>query len=415
MLGAIQLIHGEQLLWFAAGAVLLYLALHALLYWWIARRLRPRCGFAAYLVAAVPFVAMTCAFVFQQRSMMPHHDAPVLASAAEFRALTQGLKEPAHFSLGRVAFYRGKMYVGTNLGLAVVEDARVTGIWRFQKTYSVVSGPWVDEHDDLLWVRDDATQEYVHFDGTSWTRVSSPNLNGRLPPISGLDFADLIGNSRGFWLNAGSTAWLWDNRSQSWQVQPSSKKASFEDGLLTILPIREPSLELRRRESLPFLIKQGEDFKSDYLSRSSGAEIPLDATQPFFADSVAMSDSEALFCTNDGRVLLFRAERLSRVQTPSVCETVESGTGNRLFVSLRGLGVFEVRSGILTKRADSPYTSGAGEYWAHFAVEDSEIAFAIAAKPVVKPHTPDTETEFTTNAPSRLWWIRNGVARVVEF
>jgi len=94
--------------------------------------------------------------------------------AREVRSLIQQIPNYTSFSYSGSPFFKGKLYVTTNIGLLEFEHGRMSKVYRVQKQYSVVSGPWIDRADELLWVVDDQTHELLSFDGTSWRRVLMP-------------------------------------------------------------------------------------------------------------------------------------------------------------------------------------------------------------------------------------------------
>ena len=179
-------------------------------------------------------------------------DTGSLLPASEVASLIHQLPSYARFSYSGLNFFGGKLYVGTNIGLLLIEGDHVTQLRRFHTTDSVVSGPWVDVADHLLWVMDDHTEEFLSFDGATWKRVPRPTpQKGYYSRGDVLEGVRPLGNTHGFWLAAAGSVWRWDNAKDEWELLPTETEPQTadyrrEDVVIGVLPVGEKVLLLKR-------------------------------------------------------------------------------------------------------------------------------------------------------------------------
>lgn len=282
--------HGEQLLiWFLAIAAVVIGTL-SMISWWLVKRLKSRMGRGAYGLGALPFLALIGAIAVLMWAEAPNKGAPEVLPGSEFERLVKELPSYAPLGYSGLAYFQGKLYVSTNLGLLELEGARIARIYRVQDKYSVVSGPWVDRKNQLLWLQDDQTHELLNYDGRQWRRLSMPAPSkGYYSRGDVLEGARILGNDHGFWMVAAGSAWQWRHDSASWASEPSPSRV-FEvermDEVIGVLPVDGKVMFLMRHESLDFLISESEDFKSDTVRIFDGQwrDLPAPSGLRFFAE-----------------------------------------------------------------------------------------------------------------------------------
>jgi hypothetical protein len=415
-------LHGEQLIPIFLGVLILVVGILSFCSWIIIRRLKPRIGRRAYLVAISPFALIAIAILAEMWREAPNEGQPSVVPVARLSALIKGLPADAHFSLSGLAFFHGKLYVGTNLGLVEVTNGAPSQLYRFQSSDAVISGPWLDRADRLLWAVDDHTGELLRFDGNAWSRMPKPTpAKGYYSRGDVLEGVRPIGNDKGFWMATGGTAWTWDAVSLKWvQVGgyvPDPKNYKVNE-VIGVLPIGQTPLLLVRHESLSFLIGPDEDFSSDELvvaPNPTGPAVPR-AGKPFFADTWAIDQDSGYICTRDHVLLKVTKEQIAPFDAPGPCETVASGEDQSVLASIKGKGIFRYAQGQWTLLAESPYASGAGDYWTYLAAEPGQIALALNGKPVVDhERTSGSDMRFKQNAPTNLWVSTQGKLNPVQF
>jgi hypothetical protein len=378
--------------------------------------LQKRIGKRAYWPVPLPLILFIGIGWATDRAEQPGNFPPELEPASKLSGLIRGLPDYASFGYSGVASYKGKLYVSTNLGLLVVEGAQVSGLYRVQRTYSVVSGPWSDPANNLLWILDDQTGQFLNFDGTTWHRVNTPKPeHGYLSRGDALEGPKPIGNGSGFWMEYGGRVWQWNSTKDSWtnELQPSPPSTS--SGLsqaIGVLPIGQKLLFIERRELLPFLLRGDQDFNSDIIVDGDSREIPNNSGTKFLAEDWAVVD-DAYVCTKSGAVLRVTGKEIAKLDSPGKCETVSTTASRTPLVSFHTKGIYEYK-GSWVARAPHPYPSGDGDYWTYLGENDSQIAVAITAKPVTDTkHSSGTDMKFIRNAPTQLWLYQNSQFRLI--
>lgn len=355
--------HGEGLVFSHLATVgLLTLGLIGLAHWFV-RKARRRMGNTAYWFAPLPFVLILVVVLLHSRATAQNEGAPTILPSSELAALIKALPDYAPFGYSGLAFYRGKLYVGTNLGLLEIQEGRVVRIFRVQGNYSVVSGPWLDRADQLLWMMDDQTNQSLSFDGTVWHRMDLPK-----PPKGSYSRGDVLegvkptSNAKGFWVEAGATVWRWDSTKNGWVLEnlpPSHRGPKDEDVVIAVLPIGSKLLFIVRHESLSFLTKEGQDFSSDTIVTGDGdwRSVPSAAGLKFFAKDWVVTDDSGYVCTRNYVVLKITTLAITKLETPGKCETLATTESGTLLAGFQGKGVYGYTSGWHLLAA-YPYPSG---------------------------------------------------------
>jgi len=135
---------------------------------WLVWAFKRRVGNHAYWLAPIPFFAALLVWFALFRAQAPNNRPPTFLPAVKLTGLIIALPDYTSFGYSGIGFYKGNLYVSTNVGLVEISGERVNGVYRFQKSDSVVSGPWLDTSDQLLWALDDHTNQLLNFDGSVW-------------------------------------------------------------------------------------------------------------------------------------------------------------------------------------------------------------------------------------------------------
>lgn len=382
---------------------------------------KPKIGRIAYLLGVIPFVLAGIALFAEFQRERPNEGPPKVVSAAKMSELITRLAQSAHFSLSGVSFFDSELYVGTNLGLVEISDGKPARLYQFQSSDSVVSGPWLDRANHLLWATDDHTNELMRFDGNKWTRMPEPvPAKGYYSRGDVLEGLRTIGNSEGFWLAAAGTAWRWDSSALRWQPITLAQPADYSSvaDVIGVLPIGETALLIVRHELLPFLPRKNEDFSSDELVGSgnpAAAPLPRDGGA-FLADTWTVSEDAGYICTKARNLIRVTKEHIAPLDAPGACEAVTTDDNLNLLVSIRSKGIFRYAQGQWTHIAESPYPTGLGDYWTYLSASSGQLALAIDAQPVVVPqYSGGMDMHFVQNAPTSLWVLKDGKFSLVEF
>jgi hypothetical protein len=403
MLG-LAFFHGEQIfrvlfLILLGGMVLLTMVSTLLV-----RFLKGSVGNRAYWFAPLPFVVAAGSLYFWYWTQQSTSGPPdVLVGADAVRFIKSKIGGGSDFGYWGLAFFKGKLYVSTNLGLLEIESGNISKLYRFQRRYSVVSGPWLDAADKLLWVEDEQAAGLASFDGEKWTRVPMPS---GLSPSPG-SLPQFTGNADGFWAVVAGSVWRWDSARAAWGSENIPKPPSPGEGVIGVMPLGRQLLFIERHELLPFLVRKNEEFKSDTVVVWDGSwrEVRSEPGLRFMANSSAATYDAGYICTTNDDILRVTTEQIVKLDTPGECEALGSVSG-KLVAGFRRKGIYQYQGDKWYLRAAHPYPSGEGEYWAHLAADGAQLSYAITGKPVVdRTASGGRDMKFTRTAPRALWML----------
>jgi hypothetical protein len=367
---------------------------------WLVKRFRARLGRRVYLLPLGVIAVFAGALYLPSWLDRPNSGPPQVIPGTNVQALIDGFPENPHFGYAGLGYFKSKLYVATNVGLAEIENGEVVRLFRFQKKYSVVSGPWIDRVNQILWVLDEQTFELLSFDGNKWKRLPMPHpQKGYFTRGEALEGVRAVSGHADFAFTAGESAWRWVAQNGTWAAlsAPPAETGGYS-AIVGILPMGS-NIFLVRHESLPFLFKDRQNFQSDtaVISNGSWSEIPNHTGLHFFADEWAVAGDFGYICTQRGELLRVSVDEISLVHGLGQCESLTVTDAGNLLVSFRKLGIYELASN-WEQRAAPPYPSGAGDYWTHIAAHGDEIAYSIEGKPA----------GITSKAPTHLWLIKDG-------
>jgi hypothetical protein len=407
---------GEQMIPMLIAFLGLSFLVLALLSWALIHLLRPRIGNKAYLLATLPFVlAVTVVFAEYEREK-PNSGPPKVLPPEKVAHLMDSLPKDAPFALSGLSYFDGDLFASSNVGMFQIHDGKLSKLYQFQSSDSVVSGPWLDNANHLLWAIDDHTGELLRFDGNRWQRIKKPEPSkGYYSRGDILEGVRPVGNDTGFWLATAGSAWKWNPESARWQIISHDlappKDFHTVNEIVGVLPVGPKAFLIIRHQPLSFLVHPDEDFAPDEIVEAADSSKVLRGDgEPFLADTWAAARDAAYICTKKHTLIRVTTQEVSSVKTPGSCETVSSDHEMNLLISIKTKGIFKYsRDNSWTLIAPSPYQSGDGEYWSHIAESKGQLAFAIEAQPVADhEHSAGRDMKFVQNAPNALWVSKDG-------
>jgi hypothetical protein len=336
--------------------------------------------------------------------------APDVLPASAVGSLIRQIPDYTSFGYSGLTFFEEKLYVTTNIGLLEIEHGRISKVYRVQKQHSVVSGPWLDAADRLLWLVDDQTHEFLTLDGANWRRVPMPwPEKGYYSRGEVFEGVKAVGNAHGFWIVAAGNVWHWDAASRRWRREPSPPTTAADD-IIGVLPVEGKLLFLVRHQRWGrLLVRPGAEVKSDSISLLDGnwREIPNSGSR-FLAEQWVVTEGAGYIRSDDGSLLRVTTKGITKLEAPGECETLTTSSTGTLLASIHRKGIYEY-AGEWKLRASSPYTSGSGDYWGYLAENAGELAYAVTAKRVIdKEHSSGMNLKWIRNAPTTLWFAATG-------
>lgn len=414
----------EQLLALVGIALVGFLLIVGLVSWWLVRRFWPKSGRKALFLIPAPFLLLALLFYAEYLHGRPVTGPPHEVALSKIPKKIRSLPNYASFGYAGIAYFDHKLYATTNLGLFEFVKGKLQRVFCPQKQYCVVSGPWIDPADHLLWIMDEQTNEFLNFDGQRWTRVPMPQPEkGYYSRGDVMEGARIVGTPLGFWLASGGSMWRWNPAGKSWTflagVKPDYSRVDYIHELAGVLALGNDAFGILRHEPLSFLSHEDEDnFQSDRIGKFDGSwhEIPNAEGLRFEAVSSVVEDETGLICTKNGRVVKVTRQKVEEIPAPGVCEVVATGSGGRMLGSFKSKGLFSYSNGSWAKVLEALYASGAGEYRAGIAEDGNELAYDIDASPVIdKSGSEGDKVTFTRNAPTKLWIVVNGRANEITY
>lgn len=369
-----------------------------------------------------PWVAV-CGFVLLVGSSVPTATdslqgeasfSPTTLPASAIQGVIGALPPEASFDISGLAYFNGKLFATSNIGLIELEGGSPSRLIRFHPQFSVVSGPWVDSASGMLWIRDDQTFELIRYDGTDWRRSRMPRPEkGTYSRGDVLANAPLVPHAGTMWMLAGGSLWRGASEPPQWQLfslpqpQLTGDRADEPLGMLSI--DGAPGL-IVRNESLAFLVRDGQDFNSDTVLRYEDGWKPISSPKDykFLTERWTSASGAGYICTRTGDLLQVRTAGVRRLDAPGRCETVTTSSDGKLLTSLRRTGVYEFQDSWIM-RSKHPHTAG-GDYWTYLAGKPDEVAIVVRPRPVIDPSikidAPSVDIRFIRNAQPGFWLIR---------
>ena len=406
---------GEQIIPVLLVFLGLSLLVLSLLSWALVHFFRPRIGNKAYLLAALPFLLAATVVFGEYEREKPNSGPPKVLLPEKAAYLMDSMPKDALFALSGLSYFDGDLFASSNVGMFQIHDGKISKLYQFQSSDSVVSGPWLDSANHLLWAIDDHTGELLRFDGSRWQRMKKPEPSkGYYSRGDVLEGIRPVGNTTGFWLAAAGSAWKWSPELAKWQIisndlaQPKDFHTVNE--IYGVFPIGPTAFLIIRHQPLSFLVHPDEDFASDEIVEANSSRVIRRDDEPFLADTWAVTQDAGYICTKKHTLIRVTTQEVSPVKTPGSCETVSSDHEMNLLVSIKTKGIFKYsQDDTWTLLAPSPYPSGDGEYWSFIADSNGQLAFAMEAQPVVdQEHSAGRDMKFIQNAPTALWVAKEG-------
>src|SRR6266404_4035845 len=297
-----------------------------------------------------------------------------LLSANQILPTIRRLPKDVPFSLSGMAFFKGKLYVSSNVGLLVVSGAKPEGLYSWIKRDDVIEGPWLDIANDTLWIQHAHDDSLYRFDGSAWHRVELP-----VPP-NGFTRGDVLTGFLGistptaFWLVGGGHVWRFQREGESW-VPEAEPPAPEYSAIRAIAPLSS---------SMLYVVREGTEVTPPskyavYDRENNWAREGLSEKMDF--GGVVPSTEGVYVRATDGTLFLIRPGNVEIVETPGRCEAIAQTSKGKLLASFVDRGIFVHEDGKWNLRAPYPYGKQEGEHWAYLAESNGQIAYATDSVP----------------------------------
>src|SRR5436190_6462689 len=113
-------------------------------------------------------------------------------------------------SIDSLAYYGGKLYVGSNKGLLEITNASLSKIYRWDKTGSAVTRPFHDAANGYLWVELDDEAKLAYYDGKTWRKTALPKpTHGYITRFDASESYRWVSGSNSIYYQGGGRGWAW--------------------------------------------------------------------------------------------------------------------------------------------------------------------------------------------------------------
>lgn len=277
------------------------------------------------------------------------------------------------FGYSGLAYFKGRLYASSNIGLLEFRDRKLVALYQWQKHDPVVEGPWGDPAHDSLWIQHANTGTLTRLDGRGWHNVPLP-----VPERGYYTRGDVLAGFRGigspqrFWLIDGGYVWRWGANSGDWTSEPAPPAPRFSK-TVGVAPLPAGLLYIVREgvavlPPAPFAVYTWSgDWKRLTLGTFS------------FAQVVTIGDA-VYVRTEEGDLLHVSPLSMEEVETPGLCKAIAMTSDGRLLASFYNKGIF-VFDKTWVRLFASPYPSGEDKYLAYLAEYEGQVAYATKSVP----------------------------------
>jgi hypothetical protein len=333
-------------------------------------------------------------------------EKPIVNAAGEIHKLIKALPSYAPFSVTGIAFYKGHLFAGSNIGLIDLKGAVPSAVYRWNPGDAVIEGPWADEVSGSLWIQRDHDGALLRMDQAGWHLVTLPD-----PPNGYFSRGDVlagfrgVSDSSGFRLVGGGFVWRREDTG-GWTLEPSPPlpKYSALEGVAFSGSAEMVVARLGTCSIQPC-------GYAAYWREANGWKpaIPLPMC---CVKQVLGTMSEAIVRgENGGLVRITRTEAVA-LPAPGPIDAVTRASNGRMFASVAGAGIFARDGEHWTKLLDYPDGVAPGEHWAYLAEEHGVVAFATTSVPQLQ-----SNNKFIYSGSTALWvsagthWVRAALGK----
>jgi hypothetical protein len=228
------------------------------------------------------------------------------------------------------AFFQGRLWVASNIGLLEFGEGRLTGLHRWTGDNTTIAFALAGA--DGLWVQPLQPYSLVRYDGTRWQNIQIP-----MPPMSQyqirglLDYFRVASDGARLWLTGFHHVWEWDNAASNWRTIRVSELGQR----IFAVPVRDGGLFVIRNQSL------GDDWivHPDSVVNTKGEALSIRAA-PFLAtDAVAIAGS-AWILTSAGHVLRATSTAVEDTGAPGFADAIGASAKGPPLSLVRNQGVY---------------------------------------------------------------------------
>lgn len=314
-----------------------------------------------------------------------------------------------------VAFFNGKLYVASTLGLMEYEGDKLVRLYKWNSgSWDTVHNLSFDRTNKSLWLNHYRDAKLFRFDGFAWQNVDRPKKMHDLPFTrddlsQGFQGFSISGS---FWVQGAGQAWRWVPDSNNWEpvqmpdvtCEIENKQNSVASGCFaSIAPSRDrfriivhSAISGRDYGRTP--TNAPKPFPDHVLSLEGNNwhEVLPETREGLYTKRVLVGDEFAYIQTHKDLLFRLASERIELIDSLGKIEALTVSSNGRLIVSFQNKGIFEFGESWV-KLFDSPYISDED---LHVAITESQGSIALS----IQTNTLKKDSD----RPPRLWISREG-------
>ncbi|HNG95533.1 MAG TPA: hypothetical protein PLB32_22205 [Acidobacteriota bacterium] len=287
------------------------------------------------------------------------------------------------FGYSGLAYYKGGLYASSNIGLFEFQNGKLTHLYKWDDRDDVVSGPWIDQANDSLWLFHNGLNKLIRFDGKEWAFLELPRPKYGYTRMDMLKGFQGVSSDKSFWLQIGGSAWRLDASKNGWVSEPRP-----EPGLLvSMAPLKDKTHYIVRHKYASFFPESAVNRPNKpftdgvYLfNQGEWKESPESNGLCYFAKQVLAFKDVVFILTESQQLLRLTSTEIKPIKTLGEIEAMTSTSTGTLLVSFRNQGIYEYTND-WQQKFPSPYPKTETSHWAYLSEYDGEIALAITPKP----------------------------------
>lgn len=348
-------------------------------------------------VALTAFLITKCISIAEIQATFP---VPQSLPPSEVPRIIQTIPSYAKFGYSGLAFFNGKLFASSNIGLLEYEDGLLSRLYKWDDKDDVISGPWFDEANRSLWTFHNKTNKLIRFDGKAWNAADLPRSQ------AGDTRGDMLRGLRGistataFWLESSGQAWQWEPGKNAWLNEPTPEVGLFAG----LAPLKDRKFLIMRHRYVSYLaespLNRPDKPNSDvpyFLQDGQWRELRGKSDIRFFTKDIVGSKDSTYILAEDGRLLRLTSSEITPVEVPGEVEAMTVTTARHLIVAIRNKGIYEY-SDSWQKKFSHPYPLPDGEHRSYLAESEGQVAFAITSKAKMV-----SQEKWENNGRTTLW------------
>ncbi|MCA1638154.1 MAG: hypothetical protein LC768_07435, partial [Acidobacteria bacterium] len=296
------------------------------------------------VLSLISLLVIGCDLVPQTQSNSPN---PRVIPPEKVSRIAKNLPY-AEFSYTGLAFFEGKLYASSVIGLLEFEKGKLSNLYQWtNEDYDVVEDLSFDKANHSLWMFRSKKRKLIRFDGKSWNFVDLPKVAGGYTRGDMLKSFNGFSTDSAFWLNVAGEAWRWNADSNTWtrQVGASEKDCYVTTDtnvdtrcFASIAPVQDRVLSIMHREYISGFgnptvgkVKPPSDRVYYWENDKWQEVIPKDSVVDFVTKEVVVGKDAAFIKTWYGKLFRVTASEIVPIETLGEVEKMITTTsGNFL-------------------------------------------------------------------------------------